>query len=122
ALSGLPNRQHMIEEVDAKLSRPGFGHDGQHAIAAYVDIDRFKDINDTLGHETGDKLIKAVSKRLMARLRAHDFLARFGGDEFAVLSVSADREADARLAARIASAFEEPFAIDGQSIRVTASV
>jgi diguanylate cyclase (GGDEF)-like protein len=122
ALSGLPNRQHMIEEVDAKLSRPGFGHDGQHVIAAYVDIDRFKDINDTLGHETGDKLIKAVSKRLMARLRAHDFLARFGGDEFAVLSVSADREADARLAARIASAFDEPFAIDGQSIRVTASV
>ena len=122
ALSGLPNRQHMVEEVDQKLGSPAFGADGQRAIAAYVDIDRFKDINDTLGHETGDKLIKAVSKRLTTRLRASDFLARFGGDEFAILCVSTDTDADTRLAARIASAFEEPFAIDGQSIRVTASV
>src|SRR5690606_2700413 len=101
---------------------PHFGEDGERAIAAYIDIDRFKDINDTLGHETGDKLIKAVSKRLTARLRANDFLARFGGDEFAILCVSSDADADARLAARIASAFDEPFAIDGQTIRVTASV
>ncbi|WP_072390759.1 EAL domain-containing protein [Hyphomicrobium sp. CS1GBMeth3] len=122
ALSGLPNRQHLIEEVDAKLGAPEFGTNGQQIVAAYLDIDRFKDINDTLGHETGDKLIKAVSKRLAARLRAHDFLARFGGDEFAVLSMSPDVDADTRLAARIASAFEEPFAIEGQSIRVTASV
>ncbi|MGE3228351.1 MAG: putative bifunctional diguanylate cyclase/phosphodiesterase, partial [Hyphomicrobium sp.] len=122
ALSGLPNRQHLIEEVDAKLAMPGFGEAGQRAIAAYIDIDRFKDINDTLGHETGDKLIKAVSKRLAARLRASDFLARFGGDEFAVLCTSSNPDADTRLAGRIASAFVEPFAIDGQTIRVTASV
>ncbi|HYD15531.1 MAG TPA: EAL domain-containing protein [Hyphomicrobium sp.] len=122
ALSGLPNRQHMVEEVDAKLGYPGFGSNGERAIAAYIDIDRFKDINDTLGHETGDKLIKAVSERLSARLRSQDFLARFGGDEFAILCVSNESDAESRLAARIASAFVEPFAIDGQSIRVTASV
>ncbi len=122
ALSGLPNRQHMVEQVDATLAIPNFGETGERAIAAYIDIGRFKDINDTLGHETGDKLIKAVSKRLTARLRANDFLARFGGDEFAIFCVSSDAEADTRLAARIASAFEEPFAIDGQTIRVTASV
>lgn len=122
ALSGLPNRQHMVEHVDMKLGKPDFGETGDRAIAAYIDIDRFKDINDTLGHETGDKLIKAVSKRLTTRLRANDFLARFGGDEFAIFSVSSDEDADTRLAARIASAFDEPFAIDGQTIRVTASV
>ncbi|WP_295555315.1 EAL domain-containing protein [uncultured Hyphomicrobium sp.] len=121
-LSGLPNRQHMVEEVDAKLNSPTFGEGGSRALAAYVDIDRFKDINDTLGHETGDKLIKAVSKRLMARLRPDDFLARFGGDEFAVLCVSSEADADTKLARRIASAFEESFAIDGQTICVTASV
>jgi len=122
ALSSLPNRQHMIEHVDTMLAKTDFGETGERAIAAYIDIDRFKDINDTLGHETGDKLIKAVSKRLAARLRANDFLARFGGDEFAIFCVSSDADADTRLAARIASAFAEPFAIDGQTIRVTASV
>jgi diguanylate cyclase (GGDEF)-like protein len=122
ALSGLPNRQRMVEEVDAQIGAPNFGAGGERAIAAYLDIDRFKDINDTLGHETGDKLIKAVAKRLSARLRANDFLARFGGDEFAILCVSSEADADTRLAARIASAFAEPFAIDGQTIRVTASV
>lgn len=122
ALSGLPNRQHMIEEVDSKLNAPGFGEGEARALAAYIDIDRFKDINDTLGHETGDKLIKAVSKRLASRLRDDDFLARFGGDEFAVLCLSSDPDADEKLAGRIASAFEEPFAIDGQTICVTASV
>ncbi len=122
ALSGLPNRQHMVEHVDATLAAPDFGDAGERAIAAYVDVDRFKDINDTLGHETGDKLIKAVSKRLAARLRDDDFLARFGGDEFAILCVSNDADADAQLSARIAGAFDEPFAIDGQTIRVTASI
>lgn len=122
ALSGLPNRQHMVERVDSTLAAPGFGAAGERAIAAYVDVDRFKDINDTLGHETGDKLIKAVSKRLAARLSDNDFLARFGGDEFAILCVSDDADADAQLSARIASVFNEPFAIDGQTIRVTASI
>ena len=122
ALSGLPNRQHMVETVDARLGRADFGEGSERAIAAYVDIDRFKDINDTLGHETGDKLIKAVSKRLTARLRADDFLARFGGDEFAIFYVSTDPDADTQLAERVARALDEPFTIDGQIIRVTASV
>ena len=122
ALSGLPNRQHMVDEVEARLSAADLGVRGLRAIAAYVDIDRFKDINDTLGHEAGDKLIKSVAKRLTARLRSDDFLARFGGDEFAVLCLSTDPEADQLLAQRIASAFEEPFALDGQILQVTASV
>lgn len=122
ALSGLPNRQHMIEEVEAQISRPGFGIDGHFAIAAYVDIDRFKDINDTLGHETGDKLVKVVAKRLSARLRSDDLLARLGGDEFAVFCLASDAHAETRLARRIASAFEDPFVIGGQNIVATASI
>jgi diguanylate cyclase (GGDEF)-like protein len=103
ALSGLPNRQHMVDEVEARLATLGHAPRGTRAIAAYVDIDRFKDINDTLGHEAGDKLIQAVSKRLKARLRGDDFLARFGGDEFAVLCLSAEPSGDMLLAHRIAS-------------------
>jgi diguanylate cyclase (GGDEF)-like protein len=123
ALSGLPNRQNMIEKVEAWLRTSDGGRSGEHAVAAYVDIDRFKDINDTLGHEVGDKLIKAVGRRLKARLRTNDFLARFGGDEFAVMCISANaQDAAARLAARITNAFDEPFAIDGQNIRASVSV
>jgi diguanylate cyclase (GGDEF)-like protein len=122
ALSGLPNRQHMIEKVDEWLTACEPASAGQRVIAAYIDVDRFKDINDTLGHETGDKLIKAVAQRLRTRLRPDDFLARFGGDEFAILCLADDTRGGGRLADRIATAFEQPIAIDGQKLRVTASV
>ena len=121
ALSGLPNRIHMIEKIDAVLARLGTG-ENDHAVAAYLDIDRFKDINDTLGHESGDQLIKAVTQRLKTCLKAQDFLSRFGGDEFAILSAPTDSDGAAALAARVAEVFAAPFTINGQSIRVTASV
>ena len=104
------------------LHSPVAKRTGQRAVAAYIDIDRFKDINDTLGHEAGDQLIAAVAQRLVGRLRAQDFLSRFGGDEFAILCAPAGHEAAATLARRIAQAFESPFSVKGQNIRVTASV
>lgn len=122
ALSGLPNRVEMVEKIENFLHRRTAEHGNLQAIAAYIDIDRFKDINDTLGHEAGDQLIKAVGQRLKARLRPEDFLSRFGGDEFAILGVPARPEASAALAKRVAQAFASPFSINGQSIRVTASV
>jgi len=122
ALSGLPDRVHMVERIEQFLNRYIARRNGQRALAAYVDIDRFKDINDTLGHEAGDQLIKAVAQRLNTRLRPHDFLSRFGGDEFVVLCAPAGPESGAALAERIAQVFASPFAIKGQSIRVTASV
>jgi len=122
SLSGLPNRQHMIEKVDEWIALFGPNGSEQRVIAGYVDIDRFKDINDTLGHEAGDKLIKAVAQRLRGRLRPDDFLARFGGDEFAILCLSGDSRGGERLADRVAAAFEQPISIDGQKLRVTASV
>ncbi|MGE0828991.1 MAG: putative bifunctional diguanylate cyclase/phosphodiesterase, partial [Hyphomonadaceae bacterium] len=121
ALSGLPNRTHFVEKLEEFIARRTGGEDVR-GVAAYIDVDRFKDINDTLGHHAGDQLIKAVAQRLQARLRPEDFLARFGGDEFAILCAPAGAEGGAALARRIARAFASPFAIDGQSIRVTASV
>ena len=122
ALSGLPNRVHMVERIEAFLHSPVAKRAGQRAVAAYIDIDRFKDINDTLGHEAGDQLIAAVAQRLVGRLRPQDFLSRFGGDEFAILCAPAGHEAAAILARRIAQAFKSPFSVKGQNIRVTASV
>ncbi len=120
ALSGLPNRVYMVEKIESFLRVAGRGQ--RRAVAAYIDIDRFKDINDTLGHEAGDHLIKLVAARLKARLRPKDFLSRFGGDEFVILTVPAAPGGDAGLAERVSHAFASPFSINGQSIRVTASV
>jgi diguanylate cyclase (GGDEF)-like protein len=122
SLSGLPNRVHMVEKIDSFLRGRLLETHDNRAVAAYIDIDRFKDINDTLGHQSGDQLIKLVAQRLKGCLRANDFLSRFGGDEFVILCAPAGHEASASLADRIAQAFGVPFAINGQSIRITASV
>ncbi len=121
-LSGLPNRAQMVEKIETFLRNHGSKGAHRQAIAAYIDIDRFKDLNDTLGHEAGDNLIKAVAARLQTRLRPSDFLSRFGGDEFAILCSPAAKDAGASLAERIAAAFSTPFNIQQQTIRVTASV
>ncbi len=122
ALSGLPNRVEMIDKIENFFHRQRIERTKLRAVAAYIDIDRFKDINDTLGHEAGDQLIKAVGERLKARLRPQDFLSRFGGDEFAILAMPKGSGRHAAIAERIAQVFALPFSIQGQSIRVTASV
>jgi diguanylate cyclase (GGDEF)-like protein len=118
-LSGLPNRGFFLEQLDEWLGASGPDGKAPNAIVAYIDIDRFKDINDTLGHDVGDRLIKSVAARLQAHQRQGDVLARFGGDEFAILCAGADTEA---LSQWLANAFSEPFAEAGGAIRVTASV
>ena len=122
ALSGLPNRMHMLEKIDEWLRTGNLSVKGRRAVAAYVDIDQFKDINDTLGHETGDKLVRAVAERLRSMLRTGDFIARFGGDEFTILCLAEDEHGGKRLAERISAAFVEPFSIDGQLMHVKASI
>jgi diguanylate cyclase (GGDEF)-like protein len=121
ALSGLPNRVHMVEKIDSFLQDRLLETHDNRAVAAYVDIDRFKDVNDTLGHEAGDQLIKLVAQRLLNCLRTNDFLARFGGDEFVILCAPAGPDAST-VAERVAQAFSLPFSIKGQNVRVTASV
>lgn len=122
SLSGLPNRAHMTEKIESFLQAHSLDRAGQRAIAAYLDIDRFKDVNDTLGHEAGDQLVKLVAQRLKDSLRAEDFLSRFGGDEFVILCAPTNAGAVAPLTERIAQAFASPFSINGQRIKVTASV
>ncbi|HVZ99395.1 MAG TPA: EAL domain-containing protein [Caulobacterales bacterium] len=118
SLSGLPNRSYFLDELDRALASRGT----RRFAIAYVDIDRFKDVNDTLGHDAGDRLVKAVAMRLRRHLRSEDFLARFGGDEFAVLSLDASQADAVALGRSIKSALVEPFSEHGGSIRVTASV
>ena len=122
ALSGLPNRVHMVEKIDSFLQGRLLETHDNRVVAAYLDVDRFKDVNDTLGHHTGDQLIKLVAQRLRNCLRPNDFLSRFGGDEFVILCAPAGTEKSSALAERVAQAFASPFAVNGQKIRVTASL
>ena len=92
----------MVEKIDSFLQGRALATHDNRAVAAYLDIDRFKDINDTLGHQAGDELIKLVARRLMDCLRSNDFLARFGGDEFVILCAPAGAEAGSALAERVA--------------------
>ncbi len=120
ALSGLPNRGFFLQQLDQALAEAK-SREGEIAIA-YVDIDRFKDINDTLGHEAGDRLVQAVATRLRNHLRAQDFLARFGGDEFAILSARSSADDALTLGRIVRNALMAPFVERGGPIRVTASV
>ncbi len=120
ALSSLPNRFFFTEMADRAIAEQRAGEGGVMTLA-YLDIDRFKDINDTLGHHTGDELIKAVANRLHDVIRESDFLARFGGDELAVLRISRTDQS-AKLSAELLSAFQQPYELSGQRIKISASV
>ncbi len=122
ALSGLPNRHNFQEQLQAALDTLVQNRNNSRAIVAYIDVDRFKDVNDTMGHEAGDALIMAVAERLQKAIGPEDFLARFGGDEFAVLRHTSDPEAATELTARLSGAFEQGFDVYGQSMRMTASI
>jgi diguanylate cyclase (GGDEF)-like protein len=88
----------------------------------YVDLDRFKPVNDDYGHEIGDALLAAVGERLRACTRARDVVARLGGDEFAVLVTANVGDNLERVQARIGEAFIQPFVLDGRRVCLGASV
>ena len=120
-LTGSWNRKSFHERLAAAIPR----HEASASRLAvfFVDIDRFKDTNDTLGHQLGDKVLVAVSRRLQQCIREQDTLARFGGDEFAILVEGiSTREAALRIAELLLSAFEAPVAADEQEVAITASV
>ena len=88
-----------------------------------LDLDRFKDINDSLGHRTGDTLLKKVGKRLADILRKSDTVSRMGGDEFVpLLPTIANSESSAQLAGKIVRAFRKPFFCDGHTLKITTSI
>ncbi|HYN45105.1 MAG TPA: bifunctional diguanylate cyclase/phosphodiesterase, partial [Allosphingosinicella sp.] len=119
ALTGLPNRR-LLETELVRFAKQAEGGGARLAIAC-VDVDRFKDINDTLGHHAGDQLIRGLADRLRGAVGGDDFIARLGGDEFAVLRICRDDEdADALLAA-VRGCFGEPFRITGHLVEANAS-
>ena len=121
SLTDLPNRLLFQEHVDEALLRV---HRGNEKLAIHhFDLDHFKDVNDRLGHATGDKLLVAVASRLRSHVRAGDIVARLGGNEFAILQVALAglNEAHA-LAERIEKLTSEPYDIEGQQVRCGASV
>ncbi|MGX9963142.1 putative bifunctional diguanylate cyclase/phosphodiesterase [Roseomonas sp. F4] len=120
-LTGLPNRALFTERLSQALLRTRqFG--GTVAVL-YLDLDFFKDVNDTLGHPAGDSLLQAVATRVLANLRETDTLARLGGDEFGIVQSSVSQPQDAEaLARRLVIILSEPFSLDGHQAVVGVSV
>jgi diguanylate cyclase (GGDEF)-like protein len=120
-LTGLANRNHFRERINGMLAAM---HTRKNHVAIHlIDLDRFKTINDTLGHPIGDKLLKEVALRLKTIIRPGDMITRFGGDEFVVLQTGTERYQDAKwLAERLARTLEDPFDIDGHRIDIGASI
>ena len=121
-LTGLANRHLFLEHLEQALRRPG-RIKGRKVAVLFMDLDDFKIVNDSLGHEVGDVLLTAVSERLPGCLRLESTLARFGGDEFTVLleEVANPNEA-VRVAERILETFQSPFVVAGREVVVTASI
>jgi diguanylate cyclase (GGDEF)-like protein/PAS domain S-box-containing protein len=121
ALTGLPNRTLLNDRIDHAVSAAR--RSGEAMAVLLLDLDRFKDVNDALGHQVGDLLLTEVGPRLRQPLRDTDTVARLGGDEFAILLPGpTDVPAACRIAERIVEAFRRPFAIDGLSLEVGISI
>ena len=122
AMSGLPNRVHYMQRLRADLAERIAGTRPGDAFVAYIDIDSFKVVNDTLGHHVGDELVRQVAVRLRRGLPAGDFIARFGGDEFVVLRCAeGGRLAADALGLQVMALMREPFVISGNALEVTVS-
>ena len=121
ALTGLVNRRAFLERLSLAFAESGRG--GKPFALLLIDLDHFKDANDTFGHPAGDRLLRAVAERLRKAARQTDLVARLGGDEFAILQTGMTDPTDAAtLASRIATLLGSPCTIDGNELRVTASI
>jgi diguanylate cyclase (GGDEF)-like protein len=120
SLTDLPNRTQFLAKLEAALSGVVRGR----SLAVHsIDLDRFKDVNDTFGHPVGDILLQEVAKRLQTEIREGDLVARLGGDEFAIIQMDLDRpEASSDLAQRLIQSVAVPYLIDSHHIVVGASV
>jgi diguanylate cyclase (GGDEF)-like protein len=120
-LCGLPNRIFFGERLEAIIAEVRRG--ASPAAVFYIDLDHFKDVNDTLGHPVGDELLRNVTLRLSRTLRGNDLVARLGGDEFAVItSASSDHSALQGMAGRLISTLCAPYDVHGHTIVIGASI
>ncbi|WP_017906797.1 sensor domain-containing phosphodiesterase [Pseudomonas asplenii] len=120
ALTGLPNRTYLQQRLSLAWSR--FESGGGHLAVMFIDLDRFKMVNDSLGHHFGDLLLMQAAQRLRGCLRETDMLARLGGDEFSVLAPDAPLEVASEIAERILVAFDLPFFINGHEVFSSCSI
>jgi diguanylate cyclase (GGDEF)-like protein len=121
SLTGLPNRMLVLDRLATALERAE--RSAGSVALFFVDLDRFKLINDSLGHDAGDRLLAEVARRLLSAIRTTDTVGRFGGDEFVVLCESVDgREAALEIAERMAEAISPPIELAGTELRVRASI
>ena len=121
SLTGLPNRNLLWDRIDRACARTQ--RFGGFAAVAFLDLDNFKVVNDSLGHTLGDHLLRAVAARLESSLRAMDTVARLGGDEFVLVlaDLKGEQPATSELQ-RIVESFSQPFTVDGRDVFITASV
>jgi diguanylate cyclase (GGDEF)-like protein/PAS domain S-box-containing protein len=122
ALTGLANRASLVEKIEDACSR--YRWRGEEFNVLMVDLDRFKQVNDTFGHPSGDDLLKQVAERLRGALKEADVLARLGGDEFAIIQFDDSKQTDAAeaLAAQILALVAEPFSVGGIDVGIGASI
>lgn len=120
ALTGLPNRSHLQQRL--KDAWQDFCAHGSDLAVMFIDLDRFKMVNDSLGHHSGDQLLIQAADRLRQCMRDSDLLARLGGDEFAVLAYAAPPDVTVAIAERILLAFDVPFYIDGHAVFSSCSI
>ncbi|WP_084692421.1 EAL domain-containing protein [Thalassomonas actiniarum] len=120
-LTGLPNRRLFNDRFEIALSTAH--RNGQQAAVLFLDLDRFKQINDSLGHKVGDELLKAVSNRLNASLKEGDTVSRFGGDEFVLLLTEMDCVKDVvSVVERISKVLSQPYELESKKLHVTPSI
>jgi diguanylate cyclase (GGDEF)-like protein len=120
ALTGLPNQVLFADRAMHAVTRAR--RNGELLALGVLDLDRFKTINDSLGHRAGDHLLVEVADRLRDAVRGHDTVARMGGDEFTLLLPDLQPHGEAVVAERLLAAFEEPFVLDGHAIRISPSI
>ena len=120
SLTGLGNRRHLINRLEAAIFASSSG--GNELALLLVDLDGFKELNDTLGHHAGDQVLRQIGPRLTGLLRESDTLARLGGDEFAVVLSPGDEASASAASLRLRSALEQPFEVGGIRVHIDASV
>ena len=116
-LTGLANRRRILEELDTILSTPG-----RRATVLFCDIDRFKAVNDTLGHAAGDEVLTRIAARLLEAVRPEDLVGRLGGDEFTIVIGDATDISVLSIAGRLHDALSTPVVIRGEDVYVTSSI